>query len=76
MNTFPLSKILKADYNPRVMPDSEMSALMKSLATFGFVEPVVLNKRENGEFVLVGGHQRTTATERLIGAGTPPRRRN
>lgn len=80
----PIAKIVRATYNPRVMPDSEMEALTRSLTTFGFVEPVVVNKRENPfskndtleppyYYILVGGHQRTTATERLIVNGKPPK---
>lgn len=70
---YPLADIKRAEYNPRVMPDSEMNALEKSLKTFGFVEPVVINTHLGREGILVGGHQRTSATEKLIIAGTPPR---
>jgi DNA modification methylase len=79
----PISKIHRAEYNPRYMPDSEMEALMRSLAAFGFVEPIVVNARDSvfakndllepPIYVLVGGHQRTTATERLIAVSNPPK---
>lgn len=70
---YPLADIKRAEYNPRVMPDAEMDALVKSLKTFGFVEPVVINSHPGREGILIGGHQRTTAVERLIIQGTPPK---
>lgn len=73
METYPIKKLQRAAYNPRIMPESEMSALMESLTTFGFVEPAVINMSSGREGTLVGGHQRTTATERLIAHGTIPK---
>ena len=65
-NKILLSKIKKAEYNPRTMPDHEMTALKKSILNFGFVEPVVVNRRKNGDQILVGGHQRIVVLEQLI----------
>jgi len=67
-----IKEIKRAEYNPRVMPDSEMAALKKSLEEFGFVEPVVVNSNKERYGVLIGGHQRTTATEQLIARGKIP----
>ena len=69
---YPIKDIKRAEYNPRVMPDSEMDALVKSLKTFGLVEPVVVNSNPEREGILIGGHQRTTAVERMIIQGNPP----
>jgi ParB-like chromosome segregation protein Spo0J len=52
-----------ADYNPRVMPDSEMNALMASIREFGFVQPVVVRKED---LLILGGHQRVAAYKRLV----------
>lgn len=69
MNYFPIKDLVRADYNPRQMPDVEMQALMKSIETHGFVEPVVLNINKERYGVIVGGHQRMTAVEKLIVKG-------
>ncbi len=65
-NFFPIKDLKRADYNPRVMPDAEMQALMKSIETHGFVEPIVVNVHPDRYGTIVGGHQRLTAVERLL----------
>lgn len=62
------SDLKPADYNPRIMPEEEMAALRKSIATFGFVEPFVVNghsceKCGDRKNVLIGGHQRLAALQ-------------
>lgn len=37
--------IVGASYNPRSISDAELRKLMRSIETFGFVEPVIVNKR-------------------------------
>ena len=69
-----ITDLRRAEYNPRIMPDSEMAALKTSIRTFGFVESVVVNTHACDEcgdrkWVLVGGHQRTTAVEGLVAQG-------
>ena len=44
--------------NPRVMPEHERDALDRSIAEFGFLEPVVLQRSTNR---IVGGHRRVEA---------------
>jgi ParB-like chromosome segregation protein Spo0J len=54
----PLEKLNPAKYNPRkdLEPgDPEYEKLKTSLETFGYVEPIVWNKRTGN---IVGGHQR------------------
>ncbi len=54
----PSARINPAPYNPRVdlaPDDPEYQKLEKSIATFGYVEPLVWNKRTG---TLVAGHQR------------------
>lgn len=58
-----------ADYNPRIMPDIELKALKDSIRTFGFVEPVVVNKYPERLNVLVGGHQRIAALQQMASGG-------
>ena len=53
-----LNDIKAADYNPRrnLMPeDDEYQKLKRSIETFGFVEPLIVNERT---MTIVGGHQR------------------
>lgn len=53
-----LSRLTEAPYNPRVElkpGDAEYEKLKKSLEHFGYVEPIVVNKRN---MTVIGGHQR------------------
>jgi len=56
------AELLPADYNPRQIDEHQMSALKRSIDRWGFVEPVIVNKRSG---VIVGGHQRTAAALEL-----------
>lgn len=54
----PVDELKAADYNPRkdLKPgDSEYEKLKRSIEEFGYVEPVIWNKRTG---TVVGGHQR------------------
>lgn len=58
IETLEITKINPAPYNPRknLQPgDSEYEKLKKSIKEFGFVEPLIWNKRTGN---LIGGHQR------------------
>ena len=58
IETIPVSKINPATYNPRkdLKPeDPEYKKLLQSIIVFGYVDPLVWNKRTGN---LVGGHQR------------------
>lgn len=59
----PLGKLQVAAYNPREMPEEEMLKLEKSIEEFGVVEPGVGRR---SDLLLIGGHQRTAATTRLL----------
>lgn len=54
--------LFAAPYNPRVMPEHEMAALMRSLAEFGFVDPILVRREDK---MVIGGHQRLEAAKRL-----------
>lgn len=51
-----------ADYNPRVIDESNQKKLIKAIREHGLIEPLVWNKRTG---VLVGGHQRLTAADKI-----------
>jgi ParB family chromosome partitioning protein len=68
----PIEKLNKSPYNPRFINTVEFKALQDSLKEFGFVEPLVVNLREDSSFTLeekvwtiVGGHQRFEAAKSL-----------
>ena len=56
------AKLLAADYNPRQIDAHQLEALKRSIGRWGFVEPVIVNKRSG---TIVGGHQRTKAALEL-----------
>ena len=56
-----INEINVALYNPRKMDENEMGKLMESLNTFGFIDPVIVNKNNT----VIGGHQRITAWRRM-----------
>lgn len=72
MTYFPIKDLKRAEYNPRIMPDQEMQSLMKSIEQWGFVEPIVVNVAKDRYGVIVGGHQRLTAVEKLVAKGYIP----
>ena len=50
-----------ASYNPRKISQKDMDDLVRGIAEFGFVEPIVVNK----DMTIIGGHQRVTAALHL-----------
>jgi DNA modification methylase len=58
----PIAALRPAPYNPRVMPDDEMAALVESIRNFGLVDPILVRC---GDLLVVGGHQRLEAAKRL-----------
>lgn len=60
-----LDSLKGADYNPRkeLKPgDKEYEKLKRSIETFGYVDPIIWNKRTN---TVVGGHQRISVLRDL-----------
>lgn len=56
------SQIKLADYNPRIIDETNQKKLIKAIRENGLIEPLVWNKRTG---VLVGGHQRLTAADKI-----------
>ena len=50
-----LVDINPADYNPRLISDNEKLKLRNSIETFGLVDPIIINLKNNK---IIGGHQR------------------
>lgn len=60
-----VEKLLPAKYNPRkdLQPgDPEFEKLKRSITEFGYVEPIIWNKRTG---VVIGGHQRLKVLQHL-----------
>lgn len=53
-----IKDLIPAEYNPRQLREKQFEEIEKSLSKFGFVDPVIVNKKEPRENVIVGGHQR------------------
>lgn len=57
-----VNELKKANYNPRLMPKSEMKKLKNSIKEFGVVDPIIINLKNN---TIIGGHQRFEALAEL-----------
>ena len=55
MDKIQTKKIKLSKYNPRKINDDDLKKLMKSIDNFGFVDPIIINLKNNQ---IVGGHQR------------------
>jgi len=54
-----------AEYNPRHWSEEARTELRKSLKEFGFTTPIVVNKAENREGVIIGGNFRHSIAKEL-----------
>ena len=62
IETKKIEELIPAPYNPRKISKRELERLKRSLNEFGYVDPVIWNKRTG---YVVGGHQRLKALEEL-----------
>lgn len=53
--TVKVEDLVDADYNPNVMEERDFENLENSIERYGYIEPIIVNKRNN---VIVGGHHR------------------
>lgn len=53
-----IADLIEAEYNPRQLTTDQRKQLTDSLARFGLVDPVIVNKHPERLDILVGGHQR------------------
>ena len=56
------AELIEAPYNPRIMPEEMLKKLKKSIEKFGYVEPLVVNKKNNH---VIGGNQRLKVLREL-----------
>jgi len=57
------ASLTPAPYNPRSVSDSQLAAICRSIVEFGIVDPFIA-RREDG--LIIGGHQRYKAIEKLL----------
>ncbi len=62
-----INDLKKSPYNPREITRHDFEALKKSLAEYGFVDPVIANKDKT----VIGGHMRIEAAK-VLGIETVP----
>jgi|1_EtaG_2_1085319.scaffolds.fasta_scaffold00449_24 ParB family chromosome partitioning protein len=63
---------LKAsEYNPRKLSKKESGDIKKSLSKYGFVDPIIVNKRKDRENIIIGGHQRVKVWKALGNSTVP-----
>lgn len=66
-----ISSLKFSEYNPRLLTERQYDDIKKSLETFGFVDPIIVNKNKDRKNVIVGGHQRVRVWKDL-GHSTVP----
>lgn len=68
----PIGKIHGYENNPRVISDEAVDAVAKSIESYGFKVPVVISSdKKTGGWVLVTGHTRIKAAQKLNFAEIP-----
>ena len=55
LNEMKITDIIPSEYNPRKITDDEYIKLSNSIQEFGFVDPIIINLKNNH---IIGGHQR------------------
>lgn len=57
----PLSQLVSSDWNPNEQDAATFGALVESIQTLGFVEPVLVVPLSDGRYQIVAGHHRAEA---------------
>lgn len=60
-----LEDLITPDYNPRKITAKQREEIKKSLQTFGFVQPLVVNINTERKNIIVGGNQRSKIAQLL-----------
>ncbi len=61
----PVTKLNKADYNPRKHTTEQATQLKESIKRFGFVDPIICNSAKGRENIVIGGHFRLEVAKEL-----------
>jgi ParB-like chromosome segregation protein Spo0J len=65
IETFKISELRPAEYNPRQSTKKQEADLQASLSKFGCVEPIIVNVNANRKNVIVGGHFRVRELKKI-----------
>lgn len=60
-----ISELKKSEYNPREIDERNLKNLKKSIQTYGWLSPVIINTFSGRENVVISGHQRIKVAEEL-----------
>jgi len=60
-----IDKLNPAVYNPRILSEKQKKHLTDSIRKYGLVSPIVVNKHEGRENVIISGHQRVKVAKKL-----------
>jgi hypothetical protein len=60
-----ISKLINAEYNPRVLKEHQFKQLKDSIERFGIVDPILVNVNKDRKGIIIGGHQRAYVCEKL-----------
>ena len=61
----PINELHASEYNPRKHSKEQADQLKEGLTKFGFVDPVICNRAEGRENIIIGGHFRVEIAKEL-----------
>lgn len=61
----PISLLHESDYNPRRMTEDQERHLTESIKKYSIVDPIIVNKHQGRENIIIGGHQRYKIAKKL-----------
>jgi ParB-like chromosome segregation protein Spo0J len=67
----PIDSVFPYSENPREIDDNQFKKLKKSIETYGFIDPLIVNRRNHADFVddkqptIMGGNMRQRAAKQL-----------
>lgn len=62
-----VDELIPAEYNPRRLTEEDRQAIKASIKRFGLVDPIIVNKNQERENIIVGGHQRCLVAKEELG---------
>ncbi len=60
-----INELIPAEYNPRKLTEKEYEDIKNGLDSFGFVDPIVINRHPDRKNVIVGGHMRINVYKKM-----------
>ena len=60
-----IGTLIAAEYNPRRLSKKQFEDIKRSIESFGFIDPIIVNKHPDRRNIIIGGHQRTKIAEKM-----------